>query len=127
MADIRRPGGLVRRPKSRSRCPVLVIDDDAERREIVVELLTTGGYPVSVAETSERVVKYLAGRIPTVILVHGGTEESWLSSAPVSQLVNGTSVLRYSSLVEQTSEVDLVSVKGLARLLREFHRACGET
>ena len=58
--------GMVRSP---SDCHVLVVDDDAAIRELVVEVLTREGYPVVSARDGRAALEEVARRAPDVILL----------------------------------------------------------
>ena len=54
---------------TRSKCGVLVVDDDSDIRSVVVELLTYEGYQVRTAVNGRDALKILDGWQPTLILL----------------------------------------------------------
>src|SRR5262245_11830612 len=64
------PWGEQRRRTDGSHCPVLIVEDDADLREMMAQLLTLEGYGTATVSNGREALRYLhEGEVPKVILL----------------------------------------------------------
>jgi CheY-like chemotaxis protein len=64
------PSGEQRRGTAGSHCPVLIVEDDADLREMMAQLLMLEGYGTATVPNGREALRYLhEGEVPKVILL----------------------------------------------------------
>jgi CheY-like chemotaxis protein len=68
--DGREPTSALNRPRTNKHCPVLIVEDDSDLREMMAQLLTLEGYESATVANGKEALRYLSsGDTPNVILL----------------------------------------------------------